>query len=99
MASSRMMSARASPPLGRLHGAKPALVSRSGRAGLAPPVRASAAQRGRGSTDDYVVTLVNISVTPGNEEGFVAHSVDNATNSVEVSAYPSRPFESSRVPS
>ena len=97
MASSRMMSARASPPLGRLHGAKPALVSRPGR--VAPPVRASAAQRGRGSTDDYVVTLVNISVTPGNEEGFVAHSVDNATNSVEVSAYPSRPFESSRVPS
>ena len=86
-----MMSARASPSLGRLRrGAKPALASR-------PIVRASA--QGKGSTDDYVVTLVNISVSPGNEEGFVAHSVDNATNSVEVSAYPSRPFEPSRVPS
>ena len=97
MASSRMMSSSCVSSTGA------ASTAPNLRSSLAPvasrPVRASAAQRGRGSTDDYVVTLVNISVTPGNEEGFVAHSVDNATNSVEVSAYPSRPFEPSRVPS
>ena len=80
-----MMSARASPSLGRLRrGAKPALASR-------PIVRASA--QGKGSTDDYVVTLVNIAVTAGNEEGFVAQSVDNASNSVEVTAHPTKPTE------
>ena len=98
MASSRMMSARAS-----LHWAASAAPNR--RSSLAPvgrsrPRSVRLLPNGAGdSTDDYVVTLVNISVTPGNEEGFVAHSVDNATNSVEVSAYPSRPFEPSRVPS
>ena len=78
-----MMSARAPPSLGRpRRGAKPALASR-------PIVRASA--QGKGSTDDYVVTLVNIAVTAGNEEGFVAQSVDNASNSVEVTAHPTKP--------
>ena len=85
MASTRMMSARVSPSLGRpRRGAKPALASR-------PIVRASA--QGKGSTDDYVVTLVNIAVTAGNEEGFVAQSVDNASNSVEVTVHPTKPTE------
>ena len=85
-----MMSARASPSLGRLRrGAKPALASR-------PIVRASA--QGKGSTDDYVVTLVNIAVTAGNEEGFVTQSVDNASNSVEVTAHPTKPTEPTEPP-